>query len=70
MCIHTTYEDAVIGMISLAPTYSIILHENIMFYLRPLSQEHNQGINLGSTHDSRTNLFTHNEYAVYQWPTC
>jgi hypothetical protein len=56
MCIHTTYEDAVVGMISLVPTYSIILYENIMFYLGTLSREHNQGINLGSTHDSRTNL--------------
>lgn len=37
MCIHTVYEDTVIGMISLAPTYFIISYENIMFDLRPLS---------------------------------
>jgi hypothetical protein len=45
MCIHTIYDDAVVGTISLAPTYSIALYENILFDIFPLSRGHNQSIN-------------------------
>jgi len=39
MCIHTIYEDAVVGMISLAPTYSIIWYENIFFDICPFLRD-------------------------------
>ena len=45
MCTHTNYEDVVVGIISLAPTYTIVLYENILFDICPLSWGHNQSIN-------------------------
>ena len=38
MHIHTIYKDAV-GMISLAPTYSIIWYENILFDICPFLRD-------------------------------
>ena len=45
MCINTIYEEAVVGIISLAPTYTIICYENILFDIRPLFWGHKQSIN-------------------------
>ena len=45
MCTHTIYKEAVVCMISLAPTYYIIWYENILFDIRPLASGHNQSIN-------------------------
>jgi len=44
MCIRTSYENAVVGMISLVPTYSITWYENILFDICPLSRRHKQRI--------------------------
>lgn len=50
MCIHTIYDD-VVGMTSLAPTYSIVFYEDILFDIHPLSQGQNQSI-LFFTHNA------------------
>jgi len=47
MYIYTAHEQAVIGMIALTRTCSIIYHGNVIFYVCLLFQEYNQGIKKG-----------------------